>query len=206
MELTTWLLIPAVGGLIGYITNRLAVKMIFRPIKPVNILGFKLQGLMPRRQHDMAASIGNVVGEHLFGHQDIAKGLQDFDLSSMFAELIEVGLGPKIDELRNLPLIGGFLTDDRIAELRASIVKSLLDHKEEILEKIEDALEQGLDVRTVVTEKVAAFPVEKLEILVLQVASKELRAIEILGGVLGIIIGLGQVLLLQFLETGATPG
>ena len=52
---------------------------------------------------------------------------------------------------------------------------------------------------TVVEEKVAAFPVQKLESLVLQVAAKELRAIEILGGVLGIVIGLGQVLLLYFL-------
>jgi uncharacterized membrane protein YheB (UPF0754 family) len=76
-------------------------------------------------------------------------------------------------------------------------VDSLLERKGDILDKREEALEQGLDVRSVVTEKVAAFPVEKLETLVLQVAAKELRAIEILGGVLGIIIGLGQVTLLM---------
>ena len=47
-----------------------------------------------------------------------------------------------------------------------------------------------------VEEKVAAFPVEKLEKLVLQVASRELRAIEWLGAVLGILIGLAQVVVI----------
>jgi uncharacterized membrane protein YheB (UPF0754 family) len=197
ITLTTWFAIPAVGGLIGYITNRLAVKMIFRPVKPVNVLGFKIQGLMAKRQQDMARSIGDVVGDHLVSTRDIADGLKDFDMEGMLTEMITVGLEPKIAELRNLPLIGGFLTDDRIDDLRKSIVDSLLERKGDILDKVEDALEQGLDVRSVVTEKVAAFPVEKLETLVLQVAAKELRAIEILGGVLGIIIGLGQVALLM---------
>ncbi len=197
ITLTTWFAIPAVGGLIGYITNRLAVKMIFRPVKPVNVLGFKIQGLMAKRQQDMARSIGDVVGDHLVSTRDIADGLKDFDMEGMLTEMITVGLEPKIAELRNLPLIGGFLTDDRIDDLRKSIVDSLLERKGDILDKVEEALEQGLDVRSVVTEKVAAFPVEKLETLVLQVAAKELRAIEILGGVLGIIIGLGQVALLM---------
>jgi uncharacterized membrane protein YheB (UPF0754 family) len=197
ITLATWFAIPAVGGLIGYITNRLAVKMIFRPVKPVNVLGFKIQGLMAKRQQDMACSIGDVVGDHLVSTRDIADGLKDFDMEGMLTEMITVGLEPKIAELRNLPLIGGFLTDDRIDDLRKSIVDSLLERKGDILDKLEEALEQGLDVRSVVTEKVAAFPVEKLETLVLQVAAKELRAIEILGGVLGIIIGLGQVALLM---------
>jgi uncharacterized membrane protein YheB (UPF0754 family) len=197
ITLATWFAIPAVGGLIGYITNRLAVKMIFRPVKPVNVLGFKIQGLMAKRQQDMACSIGDVVGDHLVSTRDIADGLKDFDMEGMLTEMITVGLEPKIAELRNLPLIGGFLTDDRIDDLRKSIVDSLLERKGDILDKVEEALEQGLDVRSVVTEKVAAFPVEKLETLVLQVAAKELRAIEILGGVLGIIIGLGQVALLM---------
>lgn len=200
ITLTTWLLIPAVGGIIGYATNRLAVKMIFRPVKPINILGFKLQGLMPRRQLDMAKSIGAVVGDHLVNHKDIAEGLSKLDLEALLRDLLETGLAEKVQDLRSMPLIGGFLTDDRINDIRDSIVRSLLARKEEIFQKIETALEQGLDVQAVVTEKVASFPVPKLEELVLQVAAKELRAIEVLGGILGVIIGLGQVGLL--LATG----
>jgi uncharacterized membrane protein YheB (UPF0754 family) len=199
MELWIWFAIPAIGGVIGYLTNRLAVKMIFRPIKPVNILGFRLQGLMPRRQADMAKSIGAVVGDHLVRHEDVARGLDSIDMESILMELLDHGLGPKIQELRGLPLIGGFLTEERIEDLRKSIISSLVEHKGKIMDKLEAALEKGLDVQALVTDKVAAFPLDKLEALILQVAAKELRAIEILGGVLGILIGIGQVALLYFL-------
>jgi uncharacterized membrane protein YheB (UPF0754 family) len=199
MELWIWFAIPAIGGVIGYLTNRLAVKMIFRPIKPINILGFRLQGLMPRRQADMAKSIGAVVGDHLVRHEDLARGLDSVDMESILMELLDHGLGPKIQELRGLPLIGGFLTEARIEDLRKSIISSLVEHKGKIMDKLEAALEKGLDVQALVTDKVAAFPLDKLEALVLQIAAKELRAIEILGGVLGILIGIGQVALLYFL-------
>ena len=199
MELWIWFAIPAIGGVIGYLTNRLAVKMIFRPIKPINILGFRLQGLMPRRQADMAKSIGAVVGDHLVRHEDLARGLDSVDMESILMELLDHGLGPKIQELRGLPLIGGFLTEARIEDLRKSIISSLVEHKGKIMDKLEAALEKGLDVQALVADKVAAFPLDKLEALVLQVAAKELRAIELLGGVLGILIGIGQVALLYFL-------
>jgi len=91
------------------------------------------------------------------------------------------------------------LTEERIEDLRKSIISSLVEHKGKIMDKLEAALEKGLDVQALVTDKVAAFPLDKLEALILQVAAKELRAIEILGGVLGILIGIGQVALLYFL-------
>lgn len=199
MELWTWFAIPAIGGVIGYLTNRLAVKMIFRPIKPINIIGFRLQGLMPRRQADMAKSIGSVVGDHLVRHEDVAKGLANIDMEEILLEVLDLGLTPKIQELRGLPLIGGFLTDERIDDLRQSIVKGLVEHKDVVMRKLENALETGLDVQELVTEKVAAFPLEKLEAMVLEIAAKELRGIELLGGLLGILIGIGQVALLYFL-------
>ena len=58
---------------------------------------------------------------------------------------------------------------------------------------VEKGLSKGLDVPTLVEKKVAAFSVAKLETLILEVASRELRAIEVLGGVLGVLIGLAQV-------------
>jgi uncharacterized membrane protein YheB (UPF0754 family) len=52
--LTTWIAVPAIGGVIGWITNWIAVKMIFRPLRPIRLLGFRLHGLVPRRQADLA--------------------------------------------------------------------------------------------------------------------------------------------------------
>ena len=63
-----WLIGPIVGGVIGYITNSIAIKMLFRPLKPVYIGSFKLPftpGMIPREQERIAKTIGEVVGKEL---------------------------------------------------------------------------------------------------------------------------------------------
>ena len=194
--LVVWVMLPLVGSVIGYLTNRIAVKMIFRPLKPVGILGIRLQGLVPRRQQEIATRIGAVVGAHLVGHDDLMRGLSKVDLHGMIGELLDEGLGSRLQQLRSLPLVGSILTDDRIHDLREGLIAGVLAHKQQLFDKLEQALEAGLDVPALVTRKVAAFPVEKLESMVVQVAARELRAIELLGALLGLVIGIGQAALL----------
>lgn len=198
-DLAPWLLLPSVGALIGYGTNYLAVRMIFRPVRPRRILGFTLQGLVPRRQAELARSIGRVVGDHLIGHDDLVAVLDRIDLGALVDAAFDRGLGPKIDELRRLPFVGAFLNDERVADLRAHAVRGVLSRKDEILAGIEKTMREGLDVRDVVERKVAAFEVSRLETLILEVASRELRSIEVLGGVLGFVVGLAQAAVLALI-------
>ncbi len=198
--LATWITIPAIGGVIGYVTNWLAVKMIFRPIRPVSVLGIKVQGLVGRRQKDLAASIGRVVGQHLLSHDDVVQAFGKIDFEKVLGDVLESGLAPKIAQLRGLPLIGGFLTPERVDDIKKSLIKGVLDRRETILLHLEDAVENGLDVAAIVERKMTDFSVEKVESIILEVANRELRAIEVLGGVLGVLIGVGQVLLLWWLE------
>lgn len=78
-------------------------------------------------------------------------------------------------------------------DLRNSIVEGIMTHKDTVpTDEVEKGL-AGLDVPDLVEKKVANFAVEKLEALILDVASRGLRAIEVLGGVLGVLIGAAQV-------------
>ena len=69
-----------------------------------------------------------------------------------------------------------------------------MEHKEEVLDEVERGLSKGLNVPELVERKVGAFPVQRLEELILEVASRELRAIVVLGFVLCVLIGGLQVL------------
>jgi len=196
---TAWIVMPLVGGAIGYLTNHLAVRMIFRPIEPRRFLGLRLQGLIGRRQGELAASIGRVVGSHLVKHEDVVAALSTLDVETLVDRAIERGLARKVAELRRIPLVGGMLTDQRVADLRRSFTAGLLRDSEGLVEEFERAVEQGLDVQAIVTRKVAEFPIERLEALILEVASRELAAIELLGGLLGLLVGLAQATLLHLL-------
>ncbi|MGC6488690.1 MAG: DUF445 domain-containing protein [Planctomycetota bacterium] len=192
-DIWTWITIPAIGGLIGLTTNWLAVKMIFRPVRPRRLLFVTLHGLIARRQAELAKAIGRVVGNHLVEHKDVLKSLNKLDFGGVLGKVLDRGLGPKIQELRSLPLIGGFLTEERIVDIKQSITDSIMEHREDVLDEVEKGLSKGLDVPALVEKKVAAFEILKLEKLILEVASRELRSIVWLGGVLGVLIGAVQV-------------
>lgn len=196
---SAWIVMPLVGAAIGYLTNRLAVKMIFRPLEPRRVLGITVHGLIARRQSEIASSIGRVVGDHLVRHEDLVAAVGQLDVEQLVDRAIERGMSRKVEELRKVPLLGGLLTEGRVKDLRQRIVRSVVRDSQGLVEEFERAVEEGLDVRGIVTRKVAEFPVERLEALILEVASRELRAIELLGGALGFAVGLAQAGLMAWL-------
>jgi uncharacterized membrane protein YheB (UPF0754 family) len=69
---------PLIGALIGYFTNWLAVKMLFRPYYPKKIGKLKVPftpGIIPKRKPALAKAVGKAVGEELLTKDDIAKAL-----------------------------------------------------------------------------------------------------------------------------------
>lgn len=71
---------PLIGGIIGYSTNYIAVKMLFRPLNPVKIGNYTLPftpGIIPKRKDKLAEAIGNAVGQNLFTKQDMQELFQD---------------------------------------------------------------------------------------------------------------------------------
>lgn len=69
---------PIIGAIIGYGTNWIAIKMMFRPLKPIKIGKVILPftpGIIPKRKNKLAEAIGQSVGNSLFTRVDIEKML-----------------------------------------------------------------------------------------------------------------------------------
>ncbi|MFM7359781.1 MAG: DUF445 domain-containing protein, partial [Actinomycetota bacterium] len=50
-----------ISGFIGWITNWIAIKMLFHPRKPIRVLGLTLQGIFPKNQSQFAQKLGKLV-------------------------------------------------------------------------------------------------------------------------------------------------
>lgn len=82
---------PLIGAGIGYITNWIAVKMMFRPLHPIKIGKFTLPftpGIIPKNQPKLAESIGNTITNSLLTDDDLKEVLlsnevKDFVLSNI---------------------------------------------------------------------------------------------------------------------------
>lgn len=82
---------PLIGAGIGYITNWIAVKMMFRPLKPIKIGKFTLPftpGIIPKNKGRLAEAIGNTVSNDLLTDDDIKNILLSEDIKNKIKESI----------------------------------------------------------------------------------------------------------------------
>ena len=85
------LLAPLLGGIIGYITNDLAIRMLFRPRKALYIGKFHVPltpGLIPRQQGRIASSVGEVVSSQLLGEETLRETLLSEKTLGMLREKV----------------------------------------------------------------------------------------------------------------------
>ncbi len=194
------LLLPVVGAFIGWITNYLAVKMLFHPRRKFVVLGFPIQGVFPQKQHEFARKMGELVAKELFSVEDVTNRLASLATSPENLD----GLRKRIEAIAHrrlseeFPALSIFLKASHVSHVVTYClpdIRQLIIQNTDMLTK---KLHRELDVHRIVEEKVASFSSAKLEEIVFSIMKKEFRSIEIVGGVLGFVIGLAQALLSLF--------
>lgn len=191
------ILIPIISAFIGWFTNWIAIKMLFHPREPKKILWFTLQGIFPKRQRQFAEKLGKLVSEELLSFSDIEEKITHpanvKKIMPHIEEHIEQFLRVKLPQ--QMPVIGMFIGDKTINELKSVFIAELETLFPVIMKNYMNNLENELDLEKIITEKVTGFSSDKLEQILNGIMSKEFRFVEIIGGVLGFIIGLLQVLI-----------
>src|SRR5688572_28371090 len=94
-----------------------------------------------------------------------------------------------------MPFLSLFIGDKTIRSLKKIFMLELEILFPQLMKSYAGHLQEELDLEKIVTEKVSAFSSDKLESILYQIMSKEFRFVEILGGVIGFIFGILQVLL-----------
>ncbi|MCB0345078.1 MAG: DUF445 family protein [Bdellovibrionales bacterium] len=197
----TYAIMPVVAAAIGWLTNYLAVKMLFRPYKPVRVLGFTFVGVIPRRQADLADRIGQTVEEELISHEDVQKVITSPEVTEEIVAMIEEHVDNFLrGTFGRLPLGSTFLSGDIAQTVKAGHIEYLRRAIPELMDSAMTRVEAKIDFREIVRKKIEQFDLHRLEEIVYQIASHELRAIEVFGGIVGFIVGLAQVGLLVLSE------
>lgn len=190
-------LIPVISAFIGWFTNWIAIKMLFHPKEPKKILGITIQGIFPKRQQQFAEKLGKLVSQELLSFADIEQKLIHPDniqkLMPVVEQHIEQFLRQKLAE--EMPVISMFIGENTIKQLKGVFMKELETLFPVIMQRYIGHLQQELDLEKIVIQKVASFSSDKLEDILQSILSKEFRFVELVGAVLGFIIGLLQVLL-----------
>lgn len=182
------ILTPIVGALIGWITNLLAVKMLFRPLRARQILGITLHGLIPRRRTEIAATVARTIERDLLSPDEISNVLHRLDWEREVARAVDEIVDQRLKAIRLIPF-----SDPLVASLKEGLARTLLKEIDQRRAGLVDRFRERLDLQAMVVGRMEQFDLGQFETLVLQVASRELSAIVWMGAVLGFLVGLVQV-------------
>ncbi|WP_281614234.1 DUF445 family protein [Flammeovirga sp. SubArs3] len=197
MSTVMWIL-PVISAGIGWVTNYVAIKMLFHPRKPINLGLFTLHGVFPRRKETLARRLGVIVEKDLFTPEMIVDKLNTEDNKAKLKTAVMKRINEFVDEkaVQFGPMLQMFGGDAIIDQIRTGMEKSVDDMIPKLMEDIGSNI-TSISIEQVVYEKVMDFSDEKFEDLLMAVIKSELTFIEIMGAVLGFFIGLVQVAILM---------
>jgi uncharacterized membrane protein YheB (UPF0754 family) len=202
-ELAWFLIFPLVGAAVGWFTNWLAILMLFRPRKPVRILWWSLQGVIPRRHAQFADRIAETVEQSLLTREDLEKAMSGVGWHDEVDRLIRKVLhdrGPG-GIIEKIPGISQAWKNVVLPSLQEVLSREVIRFVEGYRSRFVDRLRDSVDIKEIVRSRVEQFEMEALENLVMSVARKEFGHIQIVGALTGAFIGVIQGLI--FLLAGS---
>lgn len=150
--------VPVIGAIIGYATNWIAVKMLFRPHKEVRVMGWKLPftpGVIPKGQGRLARAVGRAVEEQLLTREVLEEALLSEEKMQKMKEMISDWVETqKASEKTVKKVAEDLISEDSVEDFIDSTEEKMTDM---IFERI-----QEMDPGHMIAEKVLEAAKEKL--------------------------------------------
>jgi uncharacterized membrane protein YheB (UPF0754 family) len=193
-------LLPIGGLVIGYLTNFLALRLIFEPLHPIKIGPISIQGLFIKRQAHVAKEYSKVVASQVLNTPNIfdavLKGAGSDQLSSIIQKHIKEAVDKTAGLSRSLiQITSGTKTYDRIKKIAT----------ERFMEVIPDTIkstfgyaEEALDIENTISTKMASLPPEEFVGFLRPVFKEDELKLILIGAALGGMAGLLQLLVFFF--------
>jgi uncharacterized membrane protein YheB (UPF0754 family) len=192
------IVVPLLGALIGWLTNKIAIMLIFRPYQPIKIpiLNYSIEGLLPKRRSRIAIDIGKMVEQDLLPVDDLLAKLTEPQLQKRLIEGLAIAIYQHLVERCPvvLPLSVWNVVFQQVQEVVRREAPSLLN---KLTASVQHEIKEQVSFQELVREKIEALEIRELEKLLVRIVSKELKHIEILGGIIGFMIGFIQVLVIM---------
>lgn len=123
------LLTPVIGACIGYVTNYIAVKMLFRPLKPIRIGKFKIPftpGIIPKEKNRLAKGIGEIVGQRLVTKDGVEQMLLSNEIESTLKQKIQDVLETSDISIQNV--LERNISEEKTESLKENLVANISGH------------------------------------------------------------------------------
>jgi uncharacterized membrane protein YheB (UPF0754 family) len=189
-----WVL-PVAGFLVGWVTNYLALKVIFRPLEPKKFLCWEIHGIFLKRQHEVSATFARVIITEILHIKAIWKAIFTGPLSANFFAMLRahtlVFTEKLVAEIK--PLAVAAMGAEKFARMKEDIAQKVIDNLPSIIDQSYEYSQEAMDMENEIRTKMQALPATEFEGVLHPAFEEDEIVLIALGGILGAIAGVIQL-------------
>ncbi|GLW93094.1 DUF445 family protein [Actinokineospora globicatena] len=205
VQLVTWALtknpwvLPVFGGITGWLTDWLALKMIFFPRLPRRFLGLVIwQGMFQRRRMAVARDYGELIAGEILTVANVLEAVLTGPGADRLHRMVEREVRRSIDEQASLakPLVVAAVGSRRYQEMKAAAARRAIEHVPETVRHIEGYATGALDIRATIVRQIQGLTPVQYEGLLRPAFRQDEWKLITVGAVIGFLVGELQLLVL----------
>jgi uncharacterized membrane protein YheB (UPF0754 family) len=194
-----WML-PVGGFLVGWLTNWIALKIIFRPLYPKRVGPLVLQGLFLKRQPEVAVSFAHVTCVEILNTETMWESILNGPKHKNFQYLLRTHALIFTEHLMGglRPLILSTLDSNMISLLQEDIASKVVEALPSIIELSFDYTTKTIDLETIMCTTLKGLPPEEYEGVLHPAFEEDELTLILVGGVLGLLVGVAEVFMFRY--------
>jgi uncharacterized membrane protein YheB (UPF0754 family) len=201
IQLLVWLVfpnpwvMPVAGFIVGWLTNWLALNVIFRPVREVKVLGWPIQGLFLKRQDEVAEVFCHIVTHEIITVEHIAEAMLTNPQGERTRAIIQSHFEGLVDEVAGLarPLAQAAVGFEEFANLKQDVGEKAINLSKSVLANPVFNEERSKVVCDLMTTRMQALPPEQFQDLLRPCFQEDEYKLIMIGGVLGAAAGVLQL-------------
>jgi uncharacterized membrane protein YheB (UPF0754 family) len=190
-----WVL-PAAGFLVGYITNWLALNLIFEPREPKQIGPFRIQGVFIKRQREVASSFADVIAGRVLNADNMMQHLSEGPNRQRVLDILEGQVEESMKEYERDAMVAMLVTKDKLEEAKADLLDRVRNADMTDSRQIKTFADQSHHIHAQLESNLVALDASEFSGILRPVFQKDEWKLILAGGVIGTGIGALQVAVL----------
>ncbi|MBF0349763.1 MAG: DUF445 family protein [SAR324 cluster bacterium] len=190
-----WWILPLAGAFVGYATNWLALKMVFKPIEPKKVGPFTFQGVFLKRQPEVAEEYGKMVSSKVLTPQRILDAILHGTHSAKVLQIVHHNVKHMVDNYAGLvkPLFQLVLTTKGYIDLKNMACDKVVQTLPDTVRAFHPYMEESMNVSQVLCERMKSLTPLEFERILHPVFEQDEWILIAVGAVLGACAGLFQL-------------
>jgi len=190
-----WVL-PVAGFLVGYVTNWLAMNLIYEPREPVQIGPFKIQGVFIKRQREVATQFADVIADRVLTPDNMVQHISEGPNRQRLLDILEGQVEESMQEYERDAMVAMLVSKDKLEEAKADLLDRVRNADMSDSRQIKTFADQSRRIHAQMEENLGALDADQFGGILRPVFQKDEWKLILAGGVIGTGIGALQVVLL----------